>query len=230
MAGSGRVLTRGLCKQLQSARTGRLSVVLLEGWQASPLVRGPHAVVPRAEQPGSPKLAEQGRWGVWGGPGQTPALTPPPPSQEILMQLVGRGAFCTPALPRWHQRCQGWPCHGSRPLTVSFFLLKTGMATVVSSVKLCAWALKSCGGGQRTEAQRAQCGGPIVAFQWEEAVPNGSSLLCRGRPGRSGRGEVGWAGARPRSRSQGESQHPGARGPAAEQAHWALLSRMSARP
>jgi hypothetical protein len=43
-----------------------------------------------------------------------------------------------------------------RSLTVSFFLLKTGMATVVRSIRLCAFEGKSCqGGGAEVRGQRA---------------------------------------------------------------------------
>lgn len=61
------------------------------------------------------------------------------------------------------------------PLTVSFFLLKTGMATVVRSTRLCACEVKSCQGGKnrRQRAQSPQYEDPPSPASTVESPSNG---------------------------------------------------------
>lgn len=84
------------------------------------------------------------------------------------------------------------------PLTVSFFLLKTGMATVVRSVRLWACEVESCRGGKGKKwgAQRARHGGP------RSPASAGGELGRGARPGR----------CHPARRvlTQAESQNPSA--------------------
>lgn len=127
------------------------------------------------------------------------------------------------------------------PLTVSFFLLKTGMATVVRSITFCACEVRSCqerkSKGRR--AQSPQCRGPTVADAnyYSVSSPNGrkkpqtrfpfsaKGLLAEMLEERGGleRG-TGWCHLARKVPSWGESRHPRARRPAPKHAHWALWS------
>lgn len=131
------------------------------------------------------------------------------------------------------------PLLRQRPLTVSFFLLKTGMATVVRSTRLCACEAKSCREERaedrglrihsaRTHSHQCQLSCHLPT---EEAIPMRFPFSAKGELAETLE-ESGGLGRRTRrtSLSQGESQNPRAHGPAPKQAHYAPLSRMSVGP
>lgn len=113
-------------------------------------------------------------------------------------------------------------------LTVSFFLLKTGMATVVRSVRLCACGVKSGQEGQGPQIRgprppmstRTQCHLSMGGKRSQRKVP-----FLHKRAGRNA-GEGG-RGTRVTSLSQGGCQSPRACSPAPKLAHWALTSQPS---
>lgn len=79
--------------------------------------------------------------------------------------------------------------HREGSLTVSFFLLKTGMATVVRSIRPCASEVKSCRGGERRDQRGSGLGCQLVPYSGSVRTPTLSTPLT-GRGSRRARG--GW--------------------------------------
>lgn len=151
--------TRAFTDKSKPAHTRRVSVALLDVGQVTPLAQDPQA--------GSHVQSS------WPAPGWVSRITrqllevriPPRPSRprDVSSWAQGLESVFTHAHgdPEAVSRTLGlkMPAGGpssnlaaahERPLTVSFFLLKTGMATVVSSARLsaCGWRTVMGGGRQ----------------------------------------------------------------------------------